>query len=61
MFNSVSELAKESVSLLTNSTEAKILAEAQFNYTDENYNISKNIIVMEQLYLQIANKLNSEK
>lgn len=56
MFNSVNELAKESVSLLTNPTEAKILAEAQFNYTDENYNISKNIVVMEKLYLQIANR-----
>jgi glycosyltransferase involved in cell wall biosynthesis len=61
MFNSVSELAKKSISLLTNPTVAKILAEEQFNYTDENYNISKNIHVMEQVYLQIANLLNEEK
>jgi len=61
MFNSVSELAKKSISLLSNPTDAKILADEQFNYTNENYNISKNIHVMEQLYLQIANRLNSEK
>lgn len=61
MFNSVSELAKRSISLLSNPTEAKKLADEQFNYTNENYNISKNIHVMEQLYLQISNKLNSEK
>lgn len=61
MFNSVSELVKKSISLLSNPTEAKMLADEQFNYTNENYNISKNIPVMEQLYLQIANRLNSEK
>jgi glycosyltransferase involved in cell wall biosynthesis len=61
MFNSVSELAKRSISLLSNPTEAKMLADEQFNYTNENYNISKNIHVMEQLYLQLANRLNSEK
>lgn len=61
MFHSVSELVKKSCSLLLNPFEAKKLAEEQFNYTDVNYNISKNIHVMEQVYLQIANILNSEK
>lgn len=61
MFNSVSELAKRSISLLSNPTEAKMLADEQFTYTNENYNISKNIHVVEQLYLQIANNLNSKK
>ncbi len=61
MFHSVSELAEKSISLLTNPIDAKNLAEEQYNYTDENYNISKNIHVMEELYLQIANRLNSEK
>jgi len=54
-------MVKKSISLLSTSTEAKMLADEQFNYTNENYNNSKNIPVMEQLYLQIANRLNSEK
>ena len=61
MFNSVSELAKNSISLLSNGTEAKKLAEEQFNYTIENYNIAKNIHVIENLYQLIKNNLISEK
>ena len=61
MFNSVSELAKNSISLLSNGTEAKKLAEEQFNYTNENYNIAKNIHVIENLYQLIKNNLISEK
>lgn len=59
MFNSVSELAKKSISLLSDPSEAKMLADEQYNYTDEHYNISKNIHVMEQLYLEISKNLNS--
>lgn len=59
MFNSVSELAKKSISLLSNPSEAKMLADEQYNYTDEHYNISKNIHVMEQLYVEISKNLNS--
>lgn len=61
MFNSVNEFAKKSISLLSNPTEAKMLADEQYNYTDEHYNISKNIVTMEQLYIQIAHRLTSEK
>jgi glycosyltransferase involved in cell wall biosynthesis len=61
MFNSVSELAKKSISLLSNPSEAKMLADEQYNYTDEHYNISKNIVTMEQLYIQIANGLITKK
>jgi hypothetical protein len=60
MFNSVRDFAKKSISLLSNPTEAKMLADEQYNYTDEHYNISKNIVTMEQLYIQIANKLITE-
>ena len=61
MFNSVSELAKNSISLLSNGTEAKKLAEEQFNYTNENYNIAKNIHVMENLYHTICQTVEPEK
>ncbi len=54
MFNSVSEFAKKSISLLSNPKEAKMLADEQYNYTDEHYNISKNIHVMEKLYHEIS-------
>ena len=36
-----------------------MLADEQYNYTDEHYNISKNIHVMEQLYVEISKNLNS--
>jgi hypothetical protein len=61
MFNSVRDLAKKSISLLSNPTEAKMLADEQYNYTDKHYNISKNIVTMEQLYIQIAQRLIKEK
>lgn len=61
MFNSVSELAKKSISLISDPLEAKKLANEQFIFINEHYNISKNIHVMEQLYLQITNRINSEK
>ncbi|MFM7681121.1 MAG: hypothetical protein ACKO7P_00025 [Bacteroidota bacterium] len=61
MFNSVNEMAKKSISILLNPSEAKVLADEQFEYTNENYNISKNIHVMEKLYLQIANRIITEK
>lgn len=61
MFNSVNEMAKKSISILLDQTAAKMLAEEQFEYTNQNYNISKNIHVMEQLYLQIAQRIITEK
>ena len=61
MFNSISELANKSILILSDPTEAKKLAEEQFNYTDENYNIAKNIHVMENLYHSVTNILNAKK
>lgn len=61
IFNSVSGLANKSILILSNPTEAKKLAEEQFKYTDENYNIAKNIHVMENLYHSITNILNVKK
>ena len=61
MFNSISGLANKSILILSDPTEAKKLAEEQFNYTDENYNIAKNIHVMENLYHSVTNILNAKK
>jgi glycosyltransferase involved in cell wall biosynthesis len=61
MFNSISGLANKSLQILSNPTEAKKLAEEQFNYTDENYNIAKNIHVMENLYHANSQTVNPEK
>ncbi len=61
MFNSVNEMAEKSLWFLSHPSEAKRLADEQFSYTNENYNISKNIHVMEELYLQIAKGIITEK
>jgi len=61
MFNSLNEMAKKSISILLNPSEAKVLADEQFEYTNKNHNISMNIHVMEELYLQIANRIITEK
>ena len=61
MFNSISGLANKSMLILSDPTESKKLAEEQFNYTDENYNIAKNIHVMENLYHSVTNILNAKK
>jgi glycosyltransferase involved in cell wall biosynthesis len=53
MFNSLSGLADKSILTLSDPLAAKKLAEEQFKYTDENYNIAKNIHVMENLYHSI--------
>ena len=61
MFNSISGLANKSLQILSNPNEAKKLADEQFNYTDENYNIAKNIHVMENLYHANSQTVNPEK
>ncbi len=61
MFNSVSGLAHKSLLMLSDPLEAKKLADEQFNYTNENYNIEKNILVMEELYRTIFHTVNPEK
>ncbi len=61
MFNSVSGLALKSLLILSDAREAKKLADEQFNYTNENYNIEKNILVMEELYRTIFHSVNPEK
>ena len=61
MCTTYKELATKSIQILSNSIEAKTLAEEQFTYTDENYNIAKNIHVMENLYHTICQTVDSEK
>jgi glycosyltransferase involved in cell wall biosynthesis len=61
MFNSLSGLAQKSLLMLSNPDEARKLADEQFQYTNENYNIEKNIFVMEELYYTIFQTLNTEK
>ena len=61
MFNSLNGLAKKSLLMLSNPSEARKLADEQFNYTNENYNIEKNILVMEELYHTIFHTVNPEK
>ena len=61
MCNTYKQLATKSIQILSNSIEAKTLAEEQFNYTDENYNIAKNIHVMENLYHTICQTVEPEK
>lgn len=61
MCTTYKELATKSIQILSNSIEAKTLAEEQFTYTDENYNIAKNIHVMENLYHTICQTVDPEK
>jgi glycosyltransferase involved in cell wall biosynthesis len=58
MFNSLNDFANKSVEVLTQTELAKNLANEQFLYTDEHYNIEKNIHVMEELYSSL---IHSEK
>jgi glycosyltransferase involved in cell wall biosynthesis len=61
MFNSISGLAQKSLQMLYNPNEARKLADEQFNYTNDNYNIEKNILVMEELYHTIFHTINYKK
>jgi glycosyltransferase involved in cell wall biosynthesis len=61
MFNSISGLAQKSLQMLYNPNEARKLADEQFSYTNDNYNIEKNILVMEELYHAISYTLKPEK
>jgi len=61
MYNSMNELANKSIEVMNDTNFAKKMAEDQFEYTNENYNIAKNIGVMENLYIAIKNNLISKK
>jgi len=61
MFNSLNEFANKSVEVLTQTEVAKNLANQQFLYTDEHYNIEKNIHVMEELYSSLEHSEKSKK
>lgn len=50
MFNSPIDLARASEKIIGDPDAARVLANKQFNYTNENYNIKNNIAVMENLY-----------
>jgi glycosyltransferase involved in cell wall biosynthesis len=56
MFNDIEAFANDSISVLNNPLEAKLLAEKQFEYINCNYNIAKNIHVMEELFQEISKK-----
>ena len=58
MFNSISAFAAKSLELIQNPEIAKKIAEDQFEYTNEHYNIEKNICVMEELYQSIKKQNN---
>jgi glycosyltransferase involved in cell wall biosynthesis len=55
MFNSIREFANKSIEIISNPEIAKELAEQQFSYANEHYNIEKNITVIEDLYTSIYN------
>ncbi len=61
MFNSLNDFANKSVEVLTQTEVAKNLANQQFLYTDEHYNIDKNIQVMEELYSSLEYSEKSKK
>ena len=56
MFNDIEAFANDSIYLLDNPFEAKLLAEKQFEYINCNYNIAKNIHIMEELFQEISKK-----
>jgi glycosyltransferase involved in cell wall biosynthesis len=60
MFNSITAFAEKSLELINNPELAIKIAAEQFEYTNEHYNIQKNIVVMEELYQSIKKQNNKE-
>jgi glycosyltransferase involved in cell wall biosynthesis len=56
MFNDIEAFANDSVYLLDNPLEAELLAEKQFEYINCNFNIIKNIHIMEELFQETSKK-----
>lgn len=56
MFNDIEAFANDSIYLLNNPLKAKLLAEKQFEYINCNFNIIKNIHIMEELFQEISKK-----
>ena len=56
MFNNAEQLADYSLNVLNNPSDAKLLAQQQFDFINTNFNIEMNVHQIEELYISTSKK-----